>query len=68
MASRARPASPRRLGLLALDTELTQDKHLAQVEGRCAFADAPVSGYEIHMGRSDGAVLARPAFYLDSPG
>jgi adenosylcobyric acid synthase len=58
------PGVTQALGLLALDTELTRDKRLAQVEGRCAFAEAPVTGYEIHMGRSDGAALARPAFYL----
>ena len=52
------------LGLLAFDTELTRDKQLTQVSGRCAFADAPVSGYEIHMGRSHGAALAQPAFHL----
>ena len=28
------------LGLLAMDTEMTRDKRLAQVSGRCAFADA----------------------------
>jgi adenosylcobyric acid synthase len=52
------------LGLLAVDTELTPEKHLAQVHGRCAFADAPVSGYEIHVGRSHGEALARPVFRL----
>ena len=39
-------------------------RSLAQISGRCAFADATVSGYEIHMGRSHGAALAQPAFYL----
>ena len=59
------PGVTQALGLLELDTELTSDKQLAQVSGRCAFADAPVSGYEIHMGRSYGAALAQPAFYLE---
>jgi adenosylcobyric acid synthase len=53
------------LGLLDIDTVLTKDKRLLQVSGRCAFADAAVSGYEIHMGVSSGAALERPAFYLD---
>lgn len=53
------------LGLLAMETELTRDKRLAQVSGQCAFADAPVSGYEIHMGVSHGAALAQPAFHID---
>jgi adenosylcobyric acid synthase len=34
------------------DTEMTQEKRLAQVSGHCAFADASVAGYEIHMGVS----------------
>ncbi|SFH01928.1 adenosylcobyric acid synthase (glutamine-hydrolysing) [Duganella sp. CF458] len=53
------------LGLLDLRTELTRDKRLAQVAGHCAFNDAPVSGYEIHMGVSNGAALAQPAFFID---
>jgi adenosylcobyric acid synthase len=52
------------LGLLQLDTTLTTDKRLAQVSGHCAFADARVEGYEIHMGVSDGAALVRPAFVI----
>lgn len=55
-------------GLLDIDTELTQDKHLACVSGRCAFADAPVSGYEIHMGRSQGEAMAMPAFRIEGRG
>ncbi len=50
------------LGLLDIDTELTLKKTLVRVEGHCLFADAPVSAYEIHMGVSRGAALARPAF------
>jgi adenosylcobyric acid synthase len=53
------------LGLLDMATEMTRDKRLAQVSGRCAFADAGVSGYEIHMGASCGAALEQPAFYID---
>jgi adenosylcobyric acid synthase len=53
------------LGLLDMRTELTKDKRLVQVSGTCAFADATVSGYEIHMGTSSGTALARPAFHID---
>ncbi|MFB9246336.1 cobyric acid synthase [Massilia antarctica] len=53
------------LGLLDLRTELTTDKRLAQVAGRCAFTDAEVTGYEIHMGVSSGAALDTPAFRID---
>ncbi|MDP9108096.1 MAG: cobyric acid synthase, partial [Pseudomonadota bacterium] len=53
------------LGLLDMTTELTATKRLAEVHGRCTFADAPVRGYEIHMGRSDGPALRRPAFLIE---
>jgi adenosylcobyric acid synthase len=53
------------LGLLDMVTTLTRDKRLEQVSGVCAFAaDAAVCGYEIHMGVSDGAALATPAFHI----
>lgn len=53
------------LGLLDLRTILTTEKRLAQVTGRCAFADADVAGYEIHMGVSSGAALGTPAFRIE---
>jgi len=56
------------LGLLDLHTELTREKTLQEVSGQCAFADAAVKGYEIHMGRSQGAALATPAFFIDGRG
>ena len=56
------------LGLLDMATELTQEKRLVQVSGHCAFADAQVQGYEIHMGRSQGAAMRNPAFEIDDRG
>ncbi len=56
------------LGLLDLDTTLTAHKLLENVTGRLALdgdGTAPVRGYEIHMGRTSGAALARPAVLLD---
>ncbi|MFC5551480.1 cobyric acid synthase [Massilia aerilata] len=57
------------LGLLDMGTTLTPDKRLAQVGGRCVFdassPDAAVDGYEIHMGVSNGAALARPVFEIE---
>jgi len=53
------------LGLLDMTTVMTQDKRLEQVSGSCAFAEATVAGYEIHMGISTGAALERPAFRID---
>ena len=52
------------LGLLALQTTLQPEKQLRQVTGKLAFAPAAISGYEIHMGTSSGAALARPALML----
>jgi adenosylcobyric acid synthase len=58
----------RGLGLLEVDTELTLDKRLVQVEGVCAFEGAPanaaVRGYEIHMGVSHGPARRRAAFVV----
>ena len=58
------------LGLLAMRTELTRDKRLSQVSGHCAFGagQAAVRGYEIHMGVSQGAALAQPAFVIEGRG
>lgn len=53
------------LGVFDMVTTLTGEKRLAQVAGRCAFADAGVAGYEIHMGVSTGPALALPAFVID---
>jgi adenosylcobyric acid synthase len=53
------------LGLLEMETEMAPDKKLAQVSGECAFAEATVSGYEMHMGKSRGPALLCPAFRID---
>ncbi len=60
------PGVSQALGLLDIDTVLTTEKTLAHASGRCAFADAEVVGYEIHMGISHGGATARPAFLLGS--
>ncbi|KRB89013.1 cobyric acid synthase [Noviherbaspirillum sp. Root189] len=59
------PGVTQGLGLLDVDTEMTQAKRLARVEGRCAFADAVVTGYEIHMGQTGGPAAERAAFQID---
>jgi adenosylcobyric acid synthase len=56
------------LGLFDMQTTLAGEKRLAHVTGRCAFADAGVSGYEIHMGVSTGPALQLPAFVIDGRG
>jgi adenosylcobyric acid synthase len=60
----AAPGDSPGLGLLDMTTAMTRDKRLVQVTGTCTFDDAPVAGYEIHMGMSSGAALARPAFSI----
>ncbi len=59
-----KPGISQGLGLLDIATVLTQEKQLEQVHGLCAFADAAVSGYEIHMGLSEGASRSHPAFVI----
>jgi adenosylcobyric acid synthase len=54
------------LGLLDMETTLQEEKRLAQVKGKLTFADAIVTGYEIHMGVSQGAALRRPLAMMES--
>lgn len=54
------------LGWLDFDTTLAPEKQLRQVGGRLAGDDAaPVRGYEIHLGVTEGAALDRPALWLE---
>jgi adenosylcobyric acid synthase len=48
------------LGLLALSTEMTGDKTLTAVSGRHLASGAPLRGYEMHIGRTQGADCERP--------
>jgi len=52
------------LGWLPMETTLEAHKQLKQVSGKLAFADAELQGYEIHMGVSSGAALARPVHVI----
>src|SRR5262249_46716819 len=47
------------LGLLDVETMLTSDKRLGRVQGVTSDG-IPVSGYEMHMGLTEGADRARP--------
>jgi len=51
-------------GWLDMETTLEQSKQLKQVSAKLAFADAQVTGYEIHMGVSVGNALQNPALYI----
>lgn len=48
------------LGLLNVATVMSGDKRLVRVAGRHAETGAALSGYEIHIGRTDGPDAARP--------
>jgi adenosylcobyric acid synthase len=53
------------LGLLQVDTVLTGDKVTEPAAGRHLASGAPITGYEIHLGRTDGPDCARPVLDLD---
>ncbi len=48
------------LGLLNVKTVMTGDKRLTEVEAIHQVTGQPISGYEIHIGRTDGPDCARP--------
>ena len=52
------------LGLLDVETTLLADKTLRQAHGRDVESGLAVAGYEIHLGRSEGADTARPMLHL----
>jgi adenosylcobyric acid synthase len=52
------------LGLLDVETVLTPDKVTEPVAGIHVASGEPVEGYEIHLGRTEGADRARPVLTL----
>ncbi|MGB0733799.1 MAG: hypothetical protein ACPGPF_08530, partial [Pontibacterium sp.] len=56
------------LGVLAMETTLTENKMLRNVEGVIFGGETPVTGYEIHAGVSEGAALQHPLFTLNVDG
>jgi adenosylcobyric acid synthase len=59
-----RPGSSEGLGLLSMQTTLESEKQLTRVSGRLTLDNAPVEGYEIHMGVTSGSALERPAIHI----
>jgi adenosylcobyric acid synthase len=53
------------LGLLDIHTEMGGDKSLREVSACHAASGIGFSGYEIHIGRSDGPDRARPFAHVD---
>ncbi|MGA3302942.1 MAG: cobyric acid synthase [Methylovirgula sp.] len=54
------PSTVAGLGLLDIETVMTSEKMLINVSGRSIDADVPFSGFEMHMGRTEGNDCARP--------
>ena len=48
------------LGLLDVETVMAPEKRLANSRARALAYDAPLTGYEIHLGRTDGPDHLRP--------
>jgi adenosylcobyric acid synthase len=48
------------LGLLDVETVLTGEKALREVEGQCLANAQPFQGYEMHVGQTEGTDCARP--------
>lgn len=51
-------------GWLALETTLTEEKQLRNVRGQLVLGQAEVTGYEIHVGVSQGPALQQPLVKL----
>ncbi len=59
------PGTSAGLGLLDLETVLDADKVLRAARGTDLLGGAPVSGYEMHMGRTSGPAASRPMLRLE---
>ena len=53
------------LGLLDVETQMQAEKHTRQVSGICQRSQALVTGYEIHVGVSEGLDTGRPMIKID---
>lgn len=56
------------LGLLDVVTVMEPKKTVRNTVARSAVVDAPVDGYEIHLGRTEGPDCARPAVIIGDRG
>jgi adenosylcobyric acid synthase len=60
-----KPGSVAGLGLLDILTVMTADKRVTETVAVHPASGTRVTGYEIHLGRSDGADRARPMFTVE---
>ena len=54
------------LGLLNIETVMEADKRVAPVRAACALSDAPIEGYEIHIGQTSGPDTSNPFAMVDA--
>ena len=59
------PGETEGLGLLDLETEMSGEKRLVDIDALDRVTGVRVTGYEMHMGRTTGPGLARPWMELD---
>ncbi|MEK7244425.1 MAG: cobyric acid synthase CobQ, partial [Pseudomonadota bacterium] len=59
------PAEAEGLGLLDIATVIGAEKTLRPARGRSVLGDEEITGFEMHMGETSGAGLARPWLALD---
>ena len=60
------PGTAKGLGLLDITTTMTGDKSTTLVHGIHCATGAAIEGYEIHLGRCEGADCARPVITIDA--
>ena len=53
------------LALLDVETDMLGEKSVREMTGTCARSSVPLSGYEIHMGKTTGPDTARPFALLE---
>lgn len=59
------PRSVEGLGLLDVETEMAPEKTVRNSSAHSLEFDAPLTGYEIHLGITEGADCARPSVTID---
>jgi adenosylcobyric acid synthase len=61
------PGETAGLGLLDIETAMTDEKALAPVTGTSPVTDDAISGFEMHIGDTTGPDTARPMLAIDDP-
>ncbi len=59
------PTTVKGLGLLDVETAMQPEKRLRTVQAQSTLFDAPLTGYEIHIGETTGPDCARPTSVIN---